>query len=38
MALFMHTLHSEDGMDEISPFEKTSVVELKEGEYKAIFN
>ena len=26
-----YIVHSEDGMDEISPFEKTSVVELKEG-------
>ncbi len=26
-----YIVHSEDGMDEISPFEKTNVVELKEG-------
>ena len=26
-----YVVHSDDGMDEISPFEKTNVVELKEG-------
>ena len=26
-----YIVHSEDGMDEISPFEKTNVVELKDG-------
>ncbi len=26
-----YIVHSEDGMDEISPFEKTNIVELKEG-------
>ena len=26
-----YVVHSEDGMDEISPFEKTTIVELKEG-------
>ena len=26
-----YIVHSDDGMDEISPFEKTNVVELKEG-------
>ena len=26
-----YIVHSEDGMDEISPFAKTNVVELKDG-------
>ena len=26
-----YVVHSEDGMDEISPFEKTTIVELREG-------
>ena len=26
-----YIVHSEDGMDEISPFEKTNIVELKNG-------
>jgi len=29
-----YIVHSDDGMDEISPFEKTNVVELKEGNIK----
>ena len=29
-----YIVHSEDGMDEISPFEKTNVVELKEGKIR----
>jgi len=29
-----YIVHSDDGMDEISPFEKTNVVELKEGDIK----
>ena len=27
-----YIVHSDDGMDEISPFAKTNVVELKDGE------
>ena len=29
-----YIVHSDDGMDEISPFEKTNIVELKEGKIK----
>ena len=29
-----YIVHSDDGMDEISPFEKTNIVELKNGEIK----
>ncbi len=29
-----YIVHSEDGMDEISPFEKTNIVELKDGNIK----
>ena len=33
-----YIVHSEDGMDEISPFAKTNVVELKEGKIREIFH
>ena len=32
-----YIVHSEDGMDEISPFAKTKVVELKEGKIREFF-
>ena len=32
-----YVVHSEDGMDEISPFAKTNVVELKEGKIREFY-
>ena len=33
-----YIVHSDDGMDEISPFDKTNVVELKKRYNNTIFN
>ena len=36
--IYAYIVHSDDGMDEISPFEKTNVVELKDGSINEFLN